>query len=227
MTCPKCGTDNPLGRVFCGACGAKLDLRRVDEDLGRLQEKRSTSSRWGCLFVLVPVILLLVVIGLALWPDTGRLGDPGESRDGRRAQVQIRALQRLTPGSTLSATFRERDLNAYFRYYKAKRFGLASLTFDVGDGRVRTRLVRRLGVLRVGPLRVVSALSLDVVMEADGGAPALQGAAIGHLPLPGILGAPVAAAAAGCLEGDRDWALVVRITELNAGQDRLVATVRK
>ena len=27
INCAKCGTENPLGRVFCKACGEKLDLR--------------------------------------------------------------------------------------------------------------------------------------------------------------------------------------------------------
>ena len=32
VKCTKCGADNPLGRVFCQACGSKLDLSAMTSE---------------------------------------------------------------------------------------------------------------------------------------------------------------------------------------------------
>jgi uncharacterized membrane protein YvbJ len=74
IICPKCGNDNPLGRVFCGKCGSKLDFSHTSSQEMVVKVK---VNWWGThwrkiaylvfLMVLIPVALLFWPIGLIVW----------------------------------------------------------------------------------------------------------------------------------------------------------------
>ena len=84
MVCPRCGYDNPLGRIFCMGCGEKLDLSRVKSsaqiDREEAEGKPTTAPLKLRLrkteFKLYPlikricriaVLLLFLIFGFLIW----------------------------------------------------------------------------------------------------------------------------------------------------------------
>jgi len=168
LPCRKCGADNPLGRVFCGACGAKLDLANADREIEAARVEPQRRRERGCGITVVVVLLVAVALGLALWPNTGELGAPGRSAGARRVDSQLRALRRVRPGTRLGATFRESDLNGYLRLSKARNLRVESLSISIKEDRFTVRMVRRLASFSVGDLGIVPKVSLDFVCTPDG-----------------------------------------------------------
>lgn len=77
LTCPKCGFDNELGRIFCHQCGTKLDLDKIKAPSrgGPSLKRRDAPLTAGKVFLRVAevALLLIVVWGVyLLWqvPDT-------------------------------------------------------------------------------------------------------------------------------------------------------------
>ena len=68
VTCPKCGYDNELGRIFCHSCGTKLNLQEIKStnEGGRALKKKKGRSPIGRLVrgtinVAIPVALIVTV----------------------------------------------------------------------------------------------------------------------------------------------------------------------
>ena len=85
--CSQCGTDNPLGRVFCGKCGGRLDLTHMS--LGEIAEDQAAIRiRWVVRkLVTLAILAALAAAGFALWPQTTVLGkDNGRTGADRVSQ---------------------------------------------------------------------------------------------------------------------------------------------
>ncbi len=84
LICKKCGVDNPMGRVFCGACGGRLDLDGLSSASVTQGRSASWFSRfWGLLVAL----LILVVLGIAAQCLVARTAPIGEI--GNRAHLRL------------------------------------------------------------------------------------------------------------------------------------------
>ena len=73
MQCPKCGTDNPPGKIVCRACGTRLRVAAAapatpaarvesDEELGR----RLRYDLWRIVWVVAVVIVAGLGLGFLL-----------------------------------------------------------------------------------------------------------------------------------------------------------------
>ena len=66
--CPKCGNMVADGTERCGACGARIQPRVIDEETGFTWRDLFSYSLVGILFglaaFLVPILLLLLCLGL-------------------------------------------------------------------------------------------------------------------------------------------------------------------
>ena len=64
LICPKCSHDNELGRIFCHACGAKLDLTQIKapgQGGPKLKRKRQ-GSLWRVVRSLIELAVLCAVL---------------------------------------------------------------------------------------------------------------------------------------------------------------------
>ena len=68
MQCPKCGTDNPTGRILCRACGARLRLASPGAPTvaPAPHESDQELQRWLTYDLTRIVWVMAVVIGVGL-----------------------------------------------------------------------------------------------------------------------------------------------------------------
>jgi uncharacterized membrane protein YvbJ len=60
MFCPYCGKQIPDGSKFCPYCGAKISA-------GSIPEKEKPVRKKNYLFILIPIIVLIIVVGIFLY----------------------------------------------------------------------------------------------------------------------------------------------------------------
>jgi len=85
--CAMCGHENDLGRVFCSACGQRLRFDGLDAVSFNRQPRL---FRWGRLFRIGMLILLLLSIALGLLALSGRLGEPARQWFAARVSPLLR-----------------------------------------------------------------------------------------------------------------------------------------
>jgi len=66
MFCPNCGKEIPGGSKFCPYCGAKIDGRLTSVPI--IVKKEGQRRKKNILFILIPIIIFLVVLGVLLSP---------------------------------------------------------------------------------------------------------------------------------------------------------------
>jgi len=68
MQCPKCGTENPAGKILCRACGARLRLTSsgVASTVPAPHESDQDLRRWLTYDLTRIVWVMAVVIGVGL-----------------------------------------------------------------------------------------------------------------------------------------------------------------
>jgi uncharacterized membrane protein len=201
VKCPQCGNENPISRLFCKHCGAKLDLSQVrtGRSIGHI-----VSGMLSRLIRFVVLVALLTVLGLLLWP-TKPVGQAGTEGDSTRLRAKLTSLhEAISINRFLAGEITEEEVNAY----------LAALLKHTGErqpeGAPARRLTTQSIVISVAPESMVVhilagwgplALSYEVV-----GSPVLTDAGfglvvattrLGHLPMPGASRAWLAARLSG------------------------------
>jgi hypothetical protein len=181
MICSKCGTDNPLGRVFCGSCGARLDLTLLTTEDIHEKGRIGFFAKHKRKLIVLPLLLVLAVAGTALWPQTKPLGAAAATR---AVDTQRKIDQLAAAGGTMMRTFEEAELNRYL----AGRVGPGeSCSVDLGPNVARLRLVRSLANRKVLFLHLRVRVSFDLTLDTRAGNVRVAGASVGHLPLVGPL----------------------------------------
>ncbi len=113
VKCPSCRARNELSEtaLYCGKCGAKLDLSHV----------RFGEGPWAAMSLyvkrLIRVIVLVslsAVLALLVWP-TSPQGLPGTGEDGHACFEKLADLyEAINEGRALQRVFREEEVNGYF-----------------------------------------------------------------------------------------------------------------
>lgn len=169
LTCPKCGFDNELGRIFCHQCGQKLDLNQIKAPIrgGKsLRRRRGPSVRDIVRWVLELAALAAVVYGIYLMvqvPPTRAITTTGD--DLLRVNQKRLQMQRLMDQKQPAAiALTEGELNAY----------LERLGFEKAEGKPITVDVKSLqmelseGVVTVvvnGQLKLSSLFNRDLAIR--------------------------------------------------------------
>lgn len=123
LTCPKCGHNNELGRVFCHQCGQKLDLNQIQAP-GKIRRPRSS---WTVGRIL-GLGIRLVILGVLIWgiylafqvpapPDQTTLNVDLVSFYRKRDAME-NAIQRQRPSEI---TFTEAEVNAFLQSLKLEQ----------------------------------------------------------------------------------------------------------
>lgn len=187
VECSKCGYQNELGRVFCAHCGTKMDLRAMSA--GELKDRREVDVAGMVRRILTPVvvILLLLVVALALWPDRGpdvRFDKAGAIQVPMKAKA-VRAAISYNQSAKLDLS--EGELNGFLEE-RGRTRKLDRLVIDLKPGVFNLYAVQSWGpstnVTWLAGIRMP--FSMTVRGSFRSGIMTLEGARVGHLPLPGF-----------------------------------------
>lgn len=124
LTCPKCGYDNELGRIFCHQCGQKLDLNQIQPPR---KAQRGHRSRWSVGRIVRLAVRLVILGALAcgiylaaqvpVVPELATTNADLVSFYRKRDAVE-NAVQRKR---SAVITFSESELNAYLQSLKLEQ----------------------------------------------------------------------------------------------------------
>lgn len=228
VLCKKCGADNQLGRVFCSACGAKLDLRNMSSSA---MAARKPAIPWLKIllpkFIAVLAVLVLLPVALALWPQPQPIGKKGSKIGGQRVIGALQAMTYLGRGATLGRSFSEEDLNGYFEYFKAQKLNAESISVRVAQGYFVVRVVRAIGPWNVGPYKLNPRVSQELICVPAGSRLSIDGAAIGHLTWLGPFQTSVASRLYRLVAAEPEWAIFQNLAEMRAEPGRISVSVKR
>jgi hypothetical protein len=183
LICKKCGSDNPLGRIFCGSCGSKLDMSDMTSDTLADRQRESFLLTHYKKMLLVLAILVLATIGLALWPSTAVLGEEGTSLGSSKVKQHMGLLLNLAPGQVVKLTVNEKDINGYLKHTKLRKSRYESCSTRLVSRGMSARLVRPLADVPLGKFKLKLKISFDLRCVPAAGQVVVTGASVGHLPL--------------------------------------------
>jgi hypothetical protein len=227
VICSKCGVENPLGRVFCGACGSKLDLAHMTSDTVAQAVKVSWISIHWPKFVVAAVILLLAVVALAFWPQTAPIGKEGNRLGGQRVQAALRALQEAQPGRAVARDFSDEDINGFFRFFKTEKLNVESLSVQVSRGYFRVRVIRVIAPLRIGSFQLMPRVSQDLYCVPVGGTVRVRRVVMGHLSWLGPFRSSIVRRTYALLAGEPEWRVLANASEIRADDGKIWVNVSR
>lgn len=218
LTCPSCGVDNQLGRVFCSGCGAKLDLANMTSDAIQQSQQKSWIARF---WWIIPVVILVIAAGLtalAFWPKSASLGEAGSRVDGRNVDRVLVSMSRLRKGTGGGKDLSAKEINAYFKYFTPMK---ETASIAVTPGAFKVRLVKRLAKVDLKFIQWTPKVSYDITCVPVGASIAVKGASMGHLPASG----PLKKAAINGIKKEmartKYWKSLSNITEIKIENDKI------
>lgn len=226
IVCDKCGVGNPLGRVFCQECGAKLELR-----YNRQEIEQKAEAEWlpyvkiGVAVVVVLLILLHVIP--ACWSQSVALGDAGTQVGRHRVEMKLEALTKGTPDTVAQEVFTETEINGYLAGV-AESLGLGTCTVDLREGYFAVRIVRPLApAVQFAGMRIAPKYSVDMLCVPYKKSVTVGKAYFGHLRLMGPVKGMVTRPIFEKLLSDSRIAAVKRVTEIKSANGQLIVTAGK
>jgi hypothetical protein len=193
VTCPKCGYDNELGRIFCHSCGTKLDLTEIKSPSqgGKSLRKKKAGSPIGRLVrrtveIAIPAALVIAIYLALQVPGIRPISTTNDdliSADRKRAELDDLATQKQPRAIRIS----EAELNAFietlgFEKGEARTFEVipTRLQFELGDGVVTA--------IFVGKVHLGGSVDKQLYLSYTG-APAIEGGTFVFKAVGGSLGA--------------------------------------
>ncbi len=183
IICSKCGTQNPLGRLYCLKCRTKLDLEQVEHKDILQPDRSATRARTRLFIVLFVIALISVALTLSLLPDL----PPPHRYVPQEAQVAARKIDLLERGFNANQTFSEAELNSFLASLKGGaspvRFSLQIYPDAIMVNMAKTMNKIELFGQKFGPF--IFTKRLTFVLDKESGKLKLSGGKLGRLPLPG------------------------------------------
>lgn len=189
MPCPRCGHPNGPMQVFCGKCGARLNMEQAAPARGMSWGQRAYRLLRGLM-----VLLAAGMVGLAFWP-----AEPaGEGGDARQRQTFVRTWSALgaagAAGNRQAVTLNDRQVNAYLAWRISRpddrpdssRFWpprLNAFNLHFTDGAITVFIQAA-----CGPIPVTTRLRAVPQQTPAGLLFGVRDVRLGQLPLPGPLG---------------------------------------
>ena len=225
--CKKCGVDNPLGRVFCGSCGSKLDLTHMTSDaVSEAQRVSAVQQHWPK--VVIAVVLALVgLVVMACWPYRVPIGVTGTLHGGKRVENMFKAIKYLAKGRSFDRELPENDINGYFQFIKNKELKVDSVSMSVQDGFLNVRVIRTFGRLGVWKYEVPITSSCDLLCIPVGGRLHVKKGRIGHLPAVGPIKTSVAGSILKLVAEDKDWQALKYASKIKATESAIQIQIKK
>ena len=223
LTCPSCGVENQLGRVFCSGCGAKLDLANMTSENVAESQKKSLFARFWWIIPIVIVVVLAAMTALAFWPKAKPLAEAGSRVEGRGVDRTLSSMERIRKGPKGSKYMTAKEINAYFKFFTPLK---TKASVAVMPGRFKVRLVRR-GKVNLKFTQWNPTVSYDITCVPVGNTVNIKSATMGHLPMFGPLKKMVIKNIHGELSKNRKWKGLSNISEIKVEKDKIFVQYEK
>lgn len=220
--CPKCGSDNALGRIFCDSCGTKLDLTHMSSEEVAKSQARPWILRNKWVFSVAGGIIVLLLVFMAFWPRREPIGELGTLVGGDRVREKIKALSMLGPGESVELEFAESDINGYIEYVRGRSLGPRDIRVEIGSGYIHVRMIKRIAQMRLFGYVYEPSVSYDVVYVLSGNRLVPYKASMGHLSL--IFKGIAVKNVKELLKEQRQWSLINDPRNLKIKDDKIVVS---
>jgi hypothetical protein len=228
IPCKRCGNENPLGRVFCTKCGTKLELTHMTaEHVVEIKRRWSDPivQHWRKLAAAVAVVAVILV-ALALWPQTAQIGKEGTRVDGRKVDIGLAGLRTLRTGEVRNLEFTEQDLNGYFKFFKTK-MGADSVSVSLQQGYFIVRIIKPIGTIPTPQYKVELKMSYDLILVPYGGRVMPKTVSMGHLSLFDPVRTSILREIVVMFARENDWTNLRNISDVKALPGKLVLQAKK
>lgn len=229
ITCQKCGHGNPMGHLFCVKCSAKLDLSHVDEDLEDDIESQGRGTAVKA-FLLLVLIAMLVVVGIAAWPQSAFDAKKLDNGSAGRVENTLIALNMVAQRPSGSITTRppldQIDANAWLASANSIA-NVKSTSVSFKRDRLTFRVVRTIGPYQVWQFQIPRIpYSMDLVGKPEKGTLKIVGAQVGHMPIPGRVAKYITGFVRKTLTGmSREKTIFDSLSEIKIDDGQLIVTV--
>lgn len=202
ITCRGCGHRNPMGRLYCMACGARLEVNEQTVSAAGARAGRGSGLR----MLRLGVVLLLLVALVQMVRPVAPGAEVGARAQAGNVEAKVEALQAaLMESRARQETFAEPELNAYLVELLAGHAGPSATWLGFEVRRVQVALTPGQAVLLVeaarGSLVLTQEITAEPVRTPQGWQFEVTGLRVGHLPLPRPLANMVAVRSARLLAG--------------------------
>lgn len=207
IICKKCGTQNPLGRVFCQSCGTKLDLSAMSTDVVSEAVKVNWFVKHWTKFAILLVAILLIPVFLSLWSVQGAIGEKGVRVKAKDAvERNLTLVTGLRAGQRVGPEFTEADINGYFENFENEKLKIDGFSVSIKKGLITARLLKSFFKIKAGEYIVPIGFSYEVSCVPSSGRLLVGEARLGHLPLVGGTKSIASGAILKTLAADERWA---------------------
>jgi len=233
LTCGKCGTDNPLGRIFCGSCGSKLDMSDMSAEAVASQPARRRSSgsgRSGRSGGIILLIVVMVVAGIAvvcLLPSREPIGEMGTKLAKRKIQQALRLFRNAGARRSLGRSFKEADINWYLEHVVVPRMDVLNCSIDVQQGVLDVRMNQLLQRIKLGSFSFDLILTFEATYQEQDGELQLKRGRIGKMPLIGVLAVASAKPIEDRITELKEWKAFQHMESVRADSNALHVKVRR
>lgn len=223
--CQRCGTQNPLGRVFCGNCGHKLNMSQVGGNF-----RQGKRFEWKKLvkvlnWLVAPAVTALIVCTmLKFWPNEVVLPKTLEKSQADALAGQLRGIEEMGLGQSATVVLREDDINAYFKYNRLDEMELEGFRVKLEKGFIEVR-TRKALEMRIG--KFVPRQTYDLLCVPYGRKLLVRKAAAGHLPLWGPFRNKAIREVKQLLLGGPEHKLLKDVTGIEIEKNELRVSIKK
>jgi hypothetical protein len=189
FVCGQCGHANPISRVYCLKCGAKLGVNNVS--YSKFAKGPGILAVLGRLLRAAVLVVILLGLGLVLWPLSARTIDTQAVDVTRLHDGLQRMLEVVRAGQPAKAVVSETEANAYLAsILKQNEEATQSQGFQLGVRDIQVTLATRrvvvLVVATLGPVTLSYELEGRPVVQDNAFRLDVQRAQLGHLTLPAM-----------------------------------------
>ena len=227
LLCQKCGSSISAGLMFCPICGAKPNPEKVEENArAKPSHAWPLKGRWGLVASLL-FILLVIIVGLAAWPNTGVIGDNGYKNNAKFLISQIQIIKTLSEGRTLAVKLNESDINAYLKFVRVPKAEVAFCRVELMPDLVHVRSGKKIGPYKFYKSDFSPKISVDIWYKMDDNALVVSKVLVGHLPIIGSLKSLVETKVLAMVLGDSEnYIWLNNIVALEVKEKRVVITAK-
>ncbi|MFT5241712.1 MAG: hypothetical protein ACI9X0_002699 [Kiritimatiellia bacterium] len=224
IVCANCGIENPLGRVFCGQCGNKLDTSNIRHD-----SMAGTRKPNPLIYVWRPVLgLLLAVVlftfAMSLIPPSADNVRAGKKDDAQKLIESLETLMATPIEQTRGVTLTDLEINAYLYHIKRKALGVDKFSAASHNEWIRFRVHDRMFRFELGPIKIAPRVYYTFDCIPVSGKLRLRQVSKGRLKLGGFLRNGPTRKYLKILTQEADWEIFSSLSEIEAqnGQVHLV-----
>lgn len=219
IKCATCGHRNPLGRLYCMSCGAKVDVTEQTITQARDSERTPTLTvvLRGLRLVLTLLLLAALVLMMQPVPAAGRLGNRADANELGRKLTTVQDA--VMEGRATSQQLLEHEINAYLveilrRTPTTQRSWLGAdlkaVNLRLADGRVVA-----VYLVEAGPFKLTQEITVELRRNEDRWSYAVRSLRVGRLSMPAPLGKLLSRRAARVFEGlNREREMLDRVAQL-------------